>query len=404
MATIKIKFRPSLLADKEGVIYYQIIHKRVIRQLRTNYRIFPNEWDTKTATLKIEKSLRTNLLLSMEKQIEWDIKRLACIIRQWDNCHIRYTADDVITAFRAYADDQSLFHFMYGLIVSLKQSGKYRTSETYRAALKSFAAFRKSKDILLDEVDSDIMILYESYLKHRGLMKNSISFYMRILKAVYHRAVEKNLCEQKNPFRHVYTGVDKTLKRAVPLKTIRRIKDLDLSSCPSLDYARDMFLFSFYTRGMSFIDMAYLKKDNLHNGILSYRRHKTGQRLFVKWERCMQEIVDKYDTGFSYYLLPILKNPCTNERSRYKNTQYRINKNLKEIAKMVGITMPFTFYVGRHSWASIAKNYHVPLSVISEGLGHDSELTTRIYLASLDNSVIDKANALILRSLWEPTV
>ena len=86
-------------------------------------------------------------------------------------------------------------------------------------------------------------------------------------------------------FRHVYTGVDKTVKRAIPIKSIKALKEMDLAMNSALDFARDMFLFSFYTRGMSFVDMAYLKKTNLQNGILTYRRRKTGQELSIKWEK-----------------------------------------------------------------------------------------------------------------------
>ena len=219
---------------------------------------------------------------------------------------------------------------------------------------------------------------------------------MRILRAVYNRAVEKNLTANQNPFKHVYTGIDKTVKRALPLKTIRQIKNLDLSLLPSLEFVRDMFLFSFYTRGMSFIDMAYLKKKDLSNGILSYRRRKTGQQLFIRWEKCMQEIVEKYDNPQSEYLLPIIKPMNGNERTQYQNAMCMINRKLKTIGNMVGVQLPLTMYTARHSWASIAKNKNVPISVISEGMGHDSELTTQIYLASLDTTVVDKANSMIL--------
>ena len=288
---------------------------------------------------------------------------------------------------------------MQGVIAQLQQMGKQRTSETYCATLRSFMNFRVDKDILLEDIDSDTMLMYEAYLRNRGLTKNTTSFYMRILRAVYNRAVEKDLIVNRNPFKHVYTGIDKTVKRAIPLKAIKQIKNLDLSLQPSLDFARDMFLFSFYTRGMSFIDMAYLKKKDLSNGILSYRRRKTGQQLFIRWEKCMQEIVDKYDTDYySPYLLPILKYPYDN-RGQYKNVLFRTNKYLKEVAKMAGISVPLTLYVARHSWASIAKSKNIPISVISEGMGHDSEMTTQIYLASLDNAIVDRANAQILKDL-----
>ena len=399
MASIKVKFRPSISENKEGTIYYQIIQNRVIRQLKTDYRLFMHEWNEGSNAVINTNNSRQNYLQSIEERIDWDIKRLKSIINQLENKRVKYTADDIISTFQRQANKQSLFNFMQGVIAQLQQMGKQRTSETYRATLRSFMHFRENKDILLEDIDSDTMLMYEAYLRNRGLTKNTSSFYMRILRAVYNRAVEKDLTINRNPFKHVYTGIDKTVKRAIPLKAIKQIKNLDLSLQPSLDFARDMFLFSFYTRGMSFIDMAYLKKKDLSNGILSYRRRKTGQQLFIRWEKCMQEIVDKYNTDYcSPYLLPILKYPYDN-RSQYKNVLFRTNKYLKEVANMAGISIPLTLYVARHSWASIAKSKNIPVSVISEGMGHDSEMTTQIYLASLDNAVVDRANAQILKDL-----
>ncbi len=158
-------------------------------------------------------------------------------------------------------------------------------------------------------------------------------------------------------------------------------------------------MFSFYTRGMSFIDMAYLKKKNLQNGILSYRRQKTGQQLFVKWEKPMQEIIDKYDTSSSPYLLPVIKNNGKDAWRQYKNAEHLVNNKLKKIGMLLKLSIPLTTYVARHGWASIAKSKNIPISTISEAMGHDSEGTTRIYLASLDASVVDRANSLILRSI-----
>ena len=399
MASIKVKFRPSTSENREGTIYYQIIQNRVIRQLKTDYRLFMQEWSEENNSIIITNNSRQNYLQSIEERINWDVKRLQSIINQLENKRVKYTADDIISTFQKQANEQSLFNFMQSVILQLQLMGKQRTSETYRATLRSFMQFREDKDILFEEIDSDTMLMYEAYLRGRGLTKNTTSFYMRILRAVYNRAVEKELTTNRNPFKHVYTGIDKTVKRAIPLKAIKQIKSLDLSLQPSLDFARDMFLFSFYTRGMSFIDMAYLKKKDLSNGILSYRRRKTRQQLFIRWEKCMQEIVEKYDTDYrSPYLLPILKYPYDN-RSQYKNVLFRTNKYLKEVAKMVGISVPLTLYVARHSWASIAKSKNIPISVISEGMGHDSEMTTQIYLASLDNAVVDRANAQILKDL-----
>ncbi|MEG1860221.1 MAG: site-specific integrase [Bacteroidaceae bacterium] len=399
MASIKVKYRPSTQEGKEGTVYYQVIQNRVIRQIKTDYRIFADEWNEKTATLTFPFISHYNKLKLIKERIDWDIKRLENIIARLDNKRVKYTADDVVSTFCKQADGQSFFNFMRGVIARLIQMDKHGTSKTYSATLKSFMAFREGKDLLFDEVDSDLMQLYEAYLHGRGITDNSSSFYMRILRAVYNRAVEKELTTQSFPFKHVYTGISKTIKRAIPFKTIKQIKNLDLTLNPTLDFARDMFLFSFYTRGMSFIDMAYLKKKDLNNGVLTYHRRKTKQQLFIKWEQCMEEIVEKYEVSQGNpYLLPIHKYPDESRR-QYKNTLFRVNKHLKEIAKRINIPIPLTMYVARHSWASIAKSKKIPLSVISEGMGHDSETTTQIYLASFDNSVVDKANAQILKDL-----
>ena len=399
MASVKVKFRPSTIEGKEGTIYYQIIQNRVIRQLKTDYRIFTDEWNETGSCIIVNSLERSNLLLSLQERMEWDLKRLDMIIRQLENRKAGYTADDIVASFQSNTEGQSLFNFMQGIIARFKQMGKIRTAENYSCTLKSFMQFRGDRDILLSEIDSDLMQLYEAYLHGKGAVRNTSSFYMRMLRAAYNRALEKELMEQRNPFRHVYTGVDKTVKRAVPLSAIKRMKNLDLSLQPNLEFARDMFLFSFYTRGMSFIDMAHLKKKDLQNGFLSYRRRKTGQQLVIKWEKCMQEIVNKCHTwDRNPYLLPILNFP-NESRKQYKYAQSRINVHLKEIANMIGVSIPLSMYVARHSWASIAKSKNIPISVISEGMGHDSELTTQIYLASLDNTIVDNANAQILKCL-----
>ena len=417
ITSIKKIFRPSSVEGKEGGLFFQIIHHRVVRQLNTEYRIFASEWDAESESVIVHGN-RSNLLLGIQERLAWDVARLEKVVRSLETERRRFTADDVISMFHKLTKESSFFTFMHGVIAQLKQLGKIRTSETYTATLNSFMAFRDEQDVPLDGISSDMMLMYEAHLKARGVRMNTISFYMRNLRAVYNRAVEKGLTQPNNPFRHVYTGVDKTVKRAIPIKAIKALKELDLSMKPSLDFARDMFLFSFYTRGMSFVDMAYLKKTDLQNGILTYRRRKTGQELSIKWEKCMAEIIAKYPENKTDYLLPIIKEEgngrnsvshqaClngrvvtdegkANERRQYDNTLHLVNYRLKELSTMLKLQRPLTMYVARHSWASAAKAKNVPLSVISEGMGHDSEATTQIYLASLETSVVDKANKMIL--------
>lgn len=401
MATVKVKFRASSLSEKEGVLYYQLIHDRVIRQVKTEYRIYSDEWNSSTLELKLPTfdEKRKKMLETIRLRIRWDLKRLYNIIEELNQESTIYTTDEIVSKFVNYQKENTLFSFMESVIAQLKQLGKHRTSETYTSTLNSFARFRLNSDVLMSEIDSDLMLEYEAYLKSEQVCPNTISFYMRILRAVYNRAVEKDIVKSCTPFKYVYTGVDKTIKRAISIDIIRRIKNLDLSFQPSLEYARNLFLFSFYTRGMSFVDMAYLRKRDLNNGILSYRRKKTGQQLYIKWEKCIQEIVDKHPCHNTPYLLPIISSVNKNERTQYQNANALTNRKLKEIQRLLKLEMPLTMYVTRHSWASIAKCKNIPVSVISESMGHDSVATTQIYLASLNTDVIDKANALILKDI-----
>ena len=400
--TIKVKFRPSTVAGRPGSIVYLVTHRRVVRQITTGYKIYPDEWDEKQATLIARGNKncdgRSQYITLVTKRIRQDMERLDAVIREQENKSTGFTSNDVVASFHGLLKSHSFMNFMEESIGRLKRLNKERTAETYTSAMNSFMRFRGGRDVLFDEITSDLMMEYEAWLRGNGVKKNTVSFYNRILRAVYNRAVEKELATQHYPFKHVYTGIDKTVKRAITLEEIKRIKELDLSFKSSLDFARDMFLFSFYTRGMSFVDMAYLKKSNLQNGILTYQRRKTKQTLHIKWERCMQDLVDKYPMTDTGYLLFIIKRQG-NERLQYRNALRLVNDKLKTIAGLVGLHTNLTIYTSRHSWASIARNQDVPLAVISEGMGHDSEHTTLIYLASLDNSKVDKANELILEKL-----
>lgn len=399
MVSIKLKFRPSTIDGKEGSLYYQVIYKRVVRQVATHYKIMPNEWNAESDTLRIiDNNERYNYLQSIQRRIQWDKKRLMKIIERFINSGYDFSVDSIIDTYYNEIKDITLFNFIEKLIVKLQKNGQVRTSETYNCTLNSFKRFRRGNDLYFVELDNDLLMSYEYFLKSEGLSMNTISFYMRRLRAIYNRAVEEGLTEQIDLFKKVYTSSEKTIKRAIPLKSIKRLKALDLSYSTAKAFARDMFLFSFYTRGMSFVDIAYLQKKDLKNGVLNYRRKKTGQLLYVRCEPCMQEIIKRYESATnSTYLLNIIKDNKNDARKQYLNALTLINRSLKSIGKLIGLDKPLSMYVARHSWASIAKAEGISLSVISEGMGHDSESTTQIYLASLDSSVIDKANQKIIK-------
>ncbi len=400
MATVKVKYRPSCSATKEGSIYYQVIHERKPRQIATEYRVLRSEWNDHRSTVTCDNSSpRMAYILSVRERIKIDLDRFGRIIQQLQRTRLDFTADDIVEEYQRLIEENSLFCYMEGIIAKLKYNGKIRTAETYRAALNSFKKYRNGEDLMLECLNKDIMESYEAWQRSRGIALNTVSFYIRVLRAVYNRAVEEELTENRNPFRKVYTGIEKTVKRALPLPMIKKIKCMDLSFKPRLDFARDMFILSFMLRGMSLIDMAYLRKSDLQNGHLTYRRRKTSQLLTIEWTSDMQAIIDKYPVTDTEFLLPIIKNPNAVPIYAYRNVGHSINKYLREIALRLKIPIPLTMYVARHSWASAAKAKGIPISVISEGMGHDSELTTQIYLTSLDTSVVDRANSILLKEL-----
>lgn len=402
MTSIKLKFRPSTAPGKEGSLVFQLIQGRSVCRITSEYKIFAEEWDGKTGKILLPapSSPRYAFIVSLKAELQWEIDRLCRMVQESEKETGAVSLGEIAAAFSSNAETpNSVFNFICEQIRHKKGLGKVRSAETYRSMLNSLMHFRKGRDLTFDMMDDGLMELYEAWMLQCGLTRNTTSFYMRILRTNYKLAVERGITADRHPFRHVYCGMDKTMKRSIPFSEIKKINDLELSQKPGLDFARDMFMFSFCTRGMSFIDMAYLKKTDLNNGHLAYRRKKTGQLLTMEWTKQMQDIVDKYKQNGTRYLLPIITREDGSERRQYQNMMRKINRLLKGIARLTGLQLPLSMYYTRHSWATIAHGKDVPLAIISEGLGHDSETTTQIYLNSIKSSEVDKANRMILEGL-----
>lgn len=402
MISVKLKFKPSLHIDKEGSLVFQLIHERVVRRITSKYKIYNDEWDDFNGRiiLPAKSSPRYEHLNLIRFNVEWELQRMKGIIKNYAAAGRQLSLDDMVSILLPDDDTgQSVFNFIHYQIIYKRKLGKIRSSETYKSTLNSFMRFRNGVDLPFSMIDSELLELYEAQMLRRGLSRNTTSFYMRILRTNYKMAVERGLTHDSRPFRHVYCGMDKTMKRSISFGDIKKIKELDLSGKPVWEYARDMFIFSFCTRGMSFVDMAYLKKKDLRNGYLTYRRKKTGQLLIIEWTRQMQEILNKYKPNKTKYLLPIIIREDGSERRQYQNQMMKINRHLKEVADMAHLSVPLSLYYSRHSWATIARGKDIPLSVISEGLGHESETTTQIYLDSIKSYEVDEANRKILKGL-----
>ncbi len=305
-----------------------------------------------------------------------------------------------MATIRVKTKNTSLLPFFSGQIEKCILTGRHGTARNYSRTLSSFRSFMGGKDISFPMMTEGLIIEYERWLTARGVTRNSSSFYIRNLRSIYNKAVRSGLTVQKSPFMNVYTGVDSTRKRAVGEEEILRLMKMDLSHSDTLALSRDLFVFSYCTRGMAFIDISFLRKTDIRDGVITYVRRKTGQRLSVRLEPCIESIINRYAaaTSRSPYIFPIITS--SDQETAYRQYQIALayhNRKLKRLSAGTGLSL--SSYTARHTWATTARNHNVPISVISAGMGHSSDRITQIYLASLEDSVVDEANRMILGKL-----
>lgn len=403
MATIKLKFRASSAPEAMGTLYYQVIHKRSVKWISTGYHINREEWAEQTESIIIPRDSNRKAELSLIKNIiDWELKQRKQTITKLEDKRKDFTLNELCEQFNRQHTYKTVFTFLQEQISRQKRMQRLGTAKTYTSAYQRFKEFRKEADLTFEQLAPDMIEEYEAWLTNRGLKLNTIRFYLRTLNSMLRKAVNEGLLSENNGlFHRVHLSYVKTMKRAISEADIRLIQQLPLASGSITAFARDVFMFSFYMRGMPFVDIAFLKKSDLRNGVLSYCRRKTSQHLIIAWEKEQQEIVERYAhlTIHTPYMLPIIHKTDGTEYKQYQQMQENINRALKRIGRKIGLKMPLTTYVARHSWASIARNMNISLSVISEGLGHQSYKTTQVYLDSIDTSKINEANKSIIQRI-----
>lgn len=302
--------------------------------------------------------------------------------------------------------DADFLAFMEMQISEKNLYQKCKTALNYGSAYRSFVSFLRVKErmftLKFSQITSELIRRYEFYLiEERKIRRNSSSFYIRILRAVFHKGLAYYDLNLPNPFRSVYAGVDTTVKRAVDVNAITKLIKYQ-SENEQLNFTKDAFLFCFLARGMAFIDFVKLQKSDCQNGRIIYRRSKTRRLLSIKVNTMMVEIINRYADPKSEYLFPVLKTPTFTQMAYEKALQH-YNYHLRKLAEEIGVDS-LTSYVARHSWATQASRLHIPTRVISESMGHSNERVTAIYLASLDNHEIDMANKKVLDKIKESLV
>lgn len=282
-------------------------------------------------------------------------------------------------------------------------------------AFEKFAAGRRYN---FEELNTALVLRFQKFLNMEGLKNNTITFYLCKLRSVYNKAVREGFAPKGcDPFEGIVLRIEKTRKLAVSDAVLRKVAASKFPGKNELAVARDLFLFSFYTRGMSFVDMAYLQRSDVQGDVIRYRRRKTGQLFTIRIIPELRALIDRYRNFCDPWVLPIMFCPISGgeylphrfngttpeERQefervihrRYKYARSNYLRLLRRLSQRLGLEQNLTFNMARHTWASRAQRKGIPMAVISEGLGHTSEKTTRIYLDELDAKSLDDANRIV---------
>lgn len=281
-----------------------------------------------------------------------------------------------------------------------EQQQQFCTAKNYRTAIRSFCRFTGSPALSLADITADRMASYVQWLRQQGVSLNTTVCYVKALRAIYNKVLRQCHAVDTRPFERLYTGQVRTEKRSVPDADISRLRGLPLRQDSPLALARDIFLFCLYAQGMPFVDAAHLRRSHISGGMIAYERHKTGQRVVVRVEPCMQAIIDRYAGANSDFVFPILT--THDPRQSYRQYQSRLrayNRHLRRLQKMVRLDSNITSYVVRHTWATLAYDSNVDLAVISSALGHTNPGTTRIYIRDIDNRRLAEANHKVLKRI-----
>lgn len=295
-----------------------------------------------------------------------------------------------------------LIDFVNVLSEELKLQGRISTRKKYLSTYRSVLTYSKECQITLGEVFcKEFLLGYQEFLLNKGCCFNTVSSYMRVLRAIRNKAEKRKIITTDiDLFDHVYTGSETTVKRAVSLKTILALNNVDLSHNSSLAFSRDLFMLSFYLQGMSFVDLAHLRKTNVKGDLIIYHRRKTGSMIAVPILPPARTLLERYmNNNTSPYLLPIIS-IGGDATKQYDNAIRKYNRHLKKLAELIGVSDNLTSYVSRHSWATTAYHIGVSTSVIGEAMGHRSEEMTRVYLASFTTDMLASANRKVLESLF----
>ena len=400
--SISIYFRKEKInKHNESFICAKISHNNESKRISLGIKINANDWDFEYNKVKENAPNREYLQLLIDTEIQKINKK----ILNYQIQNQKFTLDNLLETPEKKQKIITIETYIMQLVSQLKEIGKLSSASKYYFCLSSLSKF-KPMNIPFTGIDFQFLKDYEVYLRKKGLANNSIATQFSCFKSTYNKALEEGIfTNEDSPFKKFKVGRlwTQTRKRAIHKEDIQKLKEFDLSTLikyptPYLEFARDIFMFSYLTAGINFKDIATLRYCDLDNGRIYYSRHKTQKNMNTILLPDALAILNKYikkDAGAEDYIFPVLdRNIHITEQQqadRIQKVLKQINRKLKMISKAVNLKINLTTYVARHTFATVLKRSGVDIGIISESLGHSDLKTTQIYLDSFENSQIDAA-------------
>lgn len=386
-------------AKKDGTfpLILRISHFGQTTSISLGLSFLDKDWDDKKKCVKAsfqgtESVTRLNNILQKKRSKAIDIITQLDEQEELNGLSVTQIKDRIVNA-----DKLKSFHsFGNDLVNELLSVNRIGSVRSYAHALTAIKNFTKKSDIRFEEINYDFLNKFEKHHLQKGGSLNGLAAYLRSIRAIFNKAIKLDLIDQKHyPFIKYTLKTKPTKKRAISASLINKIKELELSETHPCFHARNYFMASFYLMGISFIDLALLKVSDIKDGRIYFKRRKTKQEFNIKITESLNEILNSYlvGKGKNEYIFPIAKGlDSVQEYKKLEWARKRYNKKLKELGALCGIEETLTSYVSRHSFASLAKNNDIPITAISEMMGHTSIKTTQVYLDSLSSDRLDDYN------------
>ena len=402
MATVSIIKRTKRLRDNSSPIALRITKDRRKKIISLGFSCQDNEWNDRKSQFKKnhENYIQRNALLDKFKS------KASAIIDSYKSEDVDFTLNQFEERFRGdyKRKSVSVFDFFDYKVTLLNEAGRTGSAKAYKDSGDAIFKFCSRRSLKFQEINVHFLDSFESHLRARGNVDGGIAVRMRQLRALYNDAISKNVVKESfYPFKKYKIAKlkGKSIKRALTRDEIQKIFEFDISEHPTLAHSKNYFLFSYFTRGMNFVDMMNLTWDNIHDDSITYIRSKTKGRFSIKILKPVKEILNvysNYQTTTNYVFPILLKENLTpiQIQNRKSKTLKKFNKDLKQIATLVGIDKKLTSYVARHSFATNLKQLGVSTDIISESMGHQNINITNAYLKEFDSDVINEANEKLL--------